>query len=157
MIIFQLEYYFVKQMIKNVMQKFHTKIDWWVLGFLIAMTGLLVQLLFTMYAKGTMVEYPEHTIVYILTIAVIWWPAFNTRYRIQDGTLSISCLFLKWYIPLATIQKITPTHHSIASPALSLDRLKIEYRKDGEIKQVLISPRNQKAFRRVLEMENAKI
>ena len=71
MIIFQLEYYFVKQMIKNVMQKFHTKIDWWVLGFLIAMTGLLVQLLFTMYAKGTMVEYPEHTIVYILTIAVI--------------------------------------------------------------------------------------
>lgn len=137
------------------MQKFHTKIDWWVLGFLIAMTGLLVQLLFTMYAKGTMVEYPEHTTVYILTIAVIWWPVFNTRYMIQDGTLSISCLFLKWHIPLASIQKITPTHYSIASPALSLDRLKIEYGKEGEIKQVLISPRNQHAFIAALEKQQA--
>ncbi|WP_287907434.1 PH domain-containing protein [Acinetobacter sp.] len=137
------------------MQKFHTKIDWWVLGFLIAMTGLLVQLLFTMYAKGTMVEYPEHTTVYILTIAVIWWPVFNTRYMIQDGTLSISCLFLKWHIPLASIQKITPTHHSIASPALSLDRLKIEYEKEGEIKQVLISPRNQHVFIAAVEKQHA--
>ncbi|CAM9192414.1 PH domain-containing protein [Acinetobacter bereziniae] len=139
------------------MQKFHTKIDWWVLGFLIAMTGLLIQLLFTMYAKGTMAEYPEHTSVYILTIAVIWWPVLNTRYIIQEDTLTIHCLFLKWNIPLANIQKVMPSHDSIASPALSLDRLKIEYRKDGEIKQVLISPRNQKAFRRALEMENAKI
>ncbi|WP_353168425.1 PH domain-containing protein [Acinetobacter sp.] len=137
------------------MQKFHTKIDWWVLGFLIAMTGLLVQLLLTMYAKGTMVEYPEHTTVYILTIAVIWWPVFNTRYMIQDGTLSISCLFLKWHIPLASIQKITPTHHSIASPALSLDRLKIEYEKEGEIKQVLISPRNQHVFIAAVEKQQA--
>jgi hypothetical protein len=128
------------------MQKFHSKIDWWVLGFLIAMTGLLVQLLFTMYVKGTMVEYPEHTTVYILTIAVIWWPAFNTRYIIQDGTLIIHCLFLTWNIPLADIQKITPSHDSIASPALSLDRLKIEYIKEGEDKQILVSPRNRQAF-----------
>lgn len=128
------------------MQKFRSKIDWWVLGFLIAMTGLLVQLLFTMYAKGTMAEYPEHTSVYILTIAVIWWPALNTRYIIQEDTLTIHCLFLKWNIPLANIQKMTPSHDSIASPALSLDRLKIEYIKEGEHKQILVSPRNCQAF-----------
>ena len=128
------------------MQKFRSKIDWWVLGFLIAMTGLLVQLLFTMYAKGTMAEYPEHTSVYILTIAVIWWPALNTRYIIQEDTLTIHCLFLKWNIPLANIQKMTPSHDSIASPALSLDRLKIEYIKEGEHKQILVSPRNRQAF-----------
>ncbi|KAF1015411.1 MAG: hypothetical protein GAK29_04567 [Acinetobacter bereziniae] len=128
------------------MQKFRSKIDWWVLGFLIAMTGLLIQLLFTMYAKGTMAEYPEHTAVYILTIAVIWWPALNTRYIIQENSLTIHCLFLKWNIPLANIQKMTPSHDSIASPALSLDRLKIEYIKEGEHKQILVSPRNRQAF-----------
>lgn len=128
------------------MQKFRSKIDWWVLGFLIAMTGLLIQLLFTMYAKGTMAEYPEHTSVYILTIAVIWWPVLNTRYIIQEDTLTIHCLFLKWNIPLANIQKMTPSHDSIASPALSLDRLKIEYIKEGEHKQILVSPRNRQAF-----------
>lgn len=107
------------------MQKFYSKIDWWVLGFLIAVTGLLVQLLLTMYAKGTMVEYPEHTAVYVLTIAVLWWPVFNTRYSIQNDTLTIRCMFLKWVIPLANIQQISKTSNPISSPALSLDRLKI--------------------------------
>lgn len=136
--------------LKHIMQKFHTKIDWWILGFIIAMTGLLIQLLFTMYAKGTMVEYPEHSVVYILTIAVIWWPVLNTRYIIQDEILTIHSLFLKWRIPLANIQKISKTNNSISSPALSLDRLKIEYIKDGKIKQVLVSPRDQQAFSKVV-------
>jgi len=143
--------------LKSVMQKFHTKIDWWILGFLIAMTGLLIQLLYTMYAKGTMVEYPEHTAVYILTIAVIWWPVFNTRYIIENEALIIHSLFLKWHIPLKNIQNISKTNNSISSPALSLDRLKIEYMKDGKIKQVLVSPRDQQAFRQAVEVARTQI
>lgn len=143
--------------LKSVMQKFHTKIDWWILGFLIAMTGLLIQLLYTMYAKGTMVEYPEHTTVYILTIAVIWWPVFNTRYIIENEALIIHSLFLKWHIPLENIQNISKTNNSISSPALSLDRLKIEYMKDGKIKQVLVSPRDQQAFRQAVEVGRTQI
>ena len=139
------------------MQKFHSKIDWWVLGFLIAMTGLLVQLLLTMYAKGTMVEYPEHTAVYVLTIAVLWWPVFNTRYSIQNDTLTIRCMFLKWVIPLANIQQISKTSNPISSPALSLDRLKIEYIQEGKIKHVLISPRNSQQFCQVVQRQNAQI
>lgn len=145
------------EILKSVMQKFHTKIDWWILGFLIAMTGLLIQLLFTMYAKGTMVEYPEHTTVYILTIAVIWWPVLNTRYIVQDEVLTIHSLFLKWRIPVANIQKVSKTNNSISSPALSLDRLKIEYMKDGKIKQVLVSPRDQQAFRQAVEVNSSQI
>ena len=106
------------------MQKFHSKIDWWILGFVIAMTGLLVQLLFTMYAKGTMVEYPEHTMVYIFTIAVLWWPVFSTTYAIGNNTLTIRSMFLKWVIPLENIKTVSKTNNSISSPALSLDRLK---------------------------------
>ena len=139
------------------MQKFYSKIDWWVLGFLIAVTGLLVQLLLTMCAKGTMVEYPEHTAVYVLTIAVLWWPVFNTRYSIQNDTLTIRCMFLKWVIPLANIQQISKTSNPISSPALSLDRLKIEYIQEGKIKHVLISPRNSQQFCQVVQSQNTQI
>lgn len=138
------------------MQKFHSKIDWWVLGFLIAMTGLLVQLLLTMHAKGTMVEYPEHTMVYLLTIAVIWWPVLNTRYSIQNDTLTIRCMFLKWVIPVSAIQQISKTNNSISSPALSLDRLQIRYLKDGKAKQILVSPRNPQLFCQAVQSQNAQ-
>lgn len=142
---------------QNNMQTFRSKIDWWVLGFIIAMTGLLLQLLVTMYAKGTMQEYTEHTAVYILTIAVLWWPILNTRYVVREDTLTVHCLLFKWMIPIANIEKITKTNHSISSPALSLNRLKIEYLKEGKSKYILVSPRNQQGFCQALQQKNSKI
>ena len=139
------------------MRKFHSKIDWWILGFVIAMTGLLVQLLFTMYAKGTMVEYPEHTMVYIFTIAVLWWPVFSTTYTIGNNTLAIRSMFLKWVISLENIKTVSKTNNSISSPALSLDRLKIEYLKDGKMKQILVSPRDQQGFCKELQENHSQI
>lgn len=132
------------------MQTFRSKVDWWVLGFVISMSGLLLQLLFTMYAKGTMVQYPEHTTVYILTIVLLWSPIFTTRYSVKEGVLTIRSLFFKWSIPLVNIQKISNTDHLDVSPALSLKRLKIEYLHAGQHKQILVSPRNQQAFLQAL-------
>ncbi len=132
------------------MQTFRSKIDWWVLGFIISMTGLLLQLLLTMYAKGTMVQYPEHTTVYILTIILLWSPLFTTRYYLDTNTLTVRSLFFKWTIPLANIQKISDTDHLDISPALSLKRLKIEYLQEGKPKQVLVSPRDQQGFYKLL-------
>ena len=132
------------------MQTFRSKIDWWVLGFIISMTGLLLQLLLTMYAKGTMVQYPEHTTVYILTIILLWSPLFTTRYYLDTNTLTVRSLFFKWTIPLANIQKISATDHLDVSPALSLQRLRIEYLKNGQKQVILISPKKIDAFRQAL-------
>ena len=132
------------------MQTFRSKIDWWILGFIISMTGLLLQLLLTMYAKGTMVQYPEHTTVYILTIILLWSPLFTTRYYLDTNTLTVRSLFFKWTIPLVNIQKISHTDHLDISPALSLKRLKIEYLQEGKPKQVLVSPRDQQGFYKLL-------
>ena len=132
------------------MQIFRSKIDWWVLGFIISMSGLLLQLLFTMSAKGTMVQYPEHTTVYILTIVLLWSPIFTTRYSIDSDVLTVCSLFFKWHIPLASIQKISATDHLNVSPALSLQRLRIEYLKDGQKQVIFISPKKIDAFRQAL-------
>ena len=137
------------------MQVFYSKKDWWVLAFLICMTGLLLQLLITMFTKGTAYQYPVHTTVYVTTILVLWWPVFNTKYTIKAGQLTIRCLFLRWNIPLSDIQKVSVTNNSVASPALSLDRLKIDYLKDGKTKFILVAPRNKAKFCEAIEQQLA--
>lgn len=128
------------------MQGFRSKTDWWVLAFLVCMTGLLLQLLLTMQAKGTMQQYPVHSAVYMLTILVLWWPIWSTKYSIDNQKLRIRSLFLTWVIPVEDIVNVSQTNNSVASPALSLDRLKIDYLQEGKSKFILLSPKDQTAF-----------
>lgn len=126
---------------------FRSKKDWWVIAFLVCMTGLLLQLLLNMYAKGTLQQYPLHTAVYVLTVIVIWWPIWSTRYIITDQhSLEIKSMWLRWSIPLNDIQNIVATDHSIIAPALSLKRLRIDYQKQGKADFILISPKKMAAF-----------
>lgn len=135
------------------MQVFYSKKDWWVVAFVICMSGLLIQLLLTMHSRGTDQMYPVHTAVYSLVVLLLWWPIFNTRYKIDDDYLTVKCLFLSWKIKKQDIEKISLTSNSIASPALSLDRLKIEYTVNNQRKFLLVSPRNQAKFCAALNQE----
>ncbi|HJF27232.1 MAG TPA: PH domain-containing protein [Acinetobacter lwoffii] len=138
------------------MHIFRSKKDWWLLAFIICMSGLLIQLLLTMQAKGTLLQYPLHSAVYILTIVVIWWPVWSTRYIVQDDMLSIKSLWLRWQIPLHAIQQIQPTDYSEVAPALSLKRLKITYMQADTQKYVLISPKKPEQFMQAIASHQAK-
>ncbi|WP_174558251.1 PH domain-containing protein [Acinetobacter bouvetii] len=135
------------------MQKFRSKIDWWVLGFVIAMSGLLIQLIITQYYKGTWEQNLLYVLVYALTVMLIWWPLLNTRYVIDQEYLTIHSLFLTWKIKRSDIQKVSTTSNSVSSPALSLDRLKIDYLKAGSNTFVLVSPKDQSGFIQALCLE----
>lgn len=135
------------------MQVFASKKDWWVLAFVLCMSGLLIQLLLTMSAKGTMQAYPVHTLTYVLTIFVLWWPIWSTRYRIENDVLHIKSLWLHWQIPLSSIQQIQATDHSIIAPALSLKRLRIDYIESGKNKFVLVSPKKHSAFLQAMKVQ----
>lgn len=136
------------------MQVFASKKDWWLLAFVLCMNGLLIQLLLTMSAKGTMQAYPVHTVVYVVTIFVLWWPVWSTNYRVEQDVLYIRSLWFQWRIPLSNIQRIRPTDHSIIAPALSLKRLRIDYIASGKAKFILVSPRQQQAFIQALNIKN---
>ena len=133
------------------MHVFRSKKDWWLLAFVICMSGLLLQLLLTMQAKATMQQYPLHTAVYVLTIIILWWPLWSTCYVMDNGVLTIKSLWLSWKIPLSEIQSIQPTDYSIIAPALSLKRLRIDYTDAGVQKFILVSPKDQTAFIQVLQ------
>ncbi|RKG29473.1 PH domain-containing protein [Acinetobacter tianfuensis] len=129
------------------MQVFHSKIDWWVWGFVISMTGLLAQLLLNMLAKGSLVQNWLFAAVYALTIVVLWWPLWSTRYQLQAKQLVVKCMFLKWRIPLADIQNVKDTDFSSAAPALSFKRIRIDYWQNGKHKFILVSPRKAEIFK----------
>jgi hypothetical protein len=53
-------------------------------------------------------------------------------------------------IRLDEIESIVPTHDPRSSPALSLDRLRINYRRRGKLRAILISPADKEGFLRVM-------
>ncbi|GIV58315.1 MAG: hypothetical protein KatS3mg042_1228 [Rhodothermaceae bacterium] len=75
---------------------------------------------------------------------------FPCRYHLTDTLLLVRCGVLRYRIPLDTIERIRPTRNPLASAALSLDRLQIDYRKGTFSRTVLISPRDREAFLRDL-------
>ena len=77
----------------------------------------------------------------------------GTYYVIDAGTLLIRSSFFTWRVPIAEIRSITPTRSGRSSPALSLDRLRIEYRG----KAIMVSPDDQRRFIEALRAKNPSI
>jgi hypothetical protein len=71
-----------------------------------------------------------------------------TRDVIDDGILHIRSGPFAWHIPVASITSITPTTSPVSSPALSLQRLRLEY---GEGQVILVSPADPQAFTAEIE------
>ena len=95
--------------------------------------------------------------IYSLVIVVIWLPIFSTYYVVEKNILVIKILIFRWKINIDDITQIEPTHNPLSSPALSLDRLKISYMKNGRIAKVMISPKDKEGFLNTLRKNpNAK-
>lgn len=71
------------------------------------------------------------------------WLLVSTRYTLTDDVLKIRCGPFGWQIALQDIRNVTPTRNPLSSPALSLDRLQIDY---GRGKTIMISPKDSGEF-----------
>jgi len=77
------------------------------------------------------------------SIGLVAWIFLTTSYRLSDRDLHITSGPFRIRVPLAQIQRITPTRSVLSAPALSLDRLEIAY---GNGQVVVISPKDHRAF-----------
>ena len=77
----------------------------------------------------------------------------STHYVIEGDTLLIRSSALTWRVPIREITAVTPTRSSASSPALSLDRLRIDYAG----KSILVSPERKHAFTDALRAINPAI
>ncbi|MBO0720846.1 MAG: PH domain-containing protein [Blastocatellia bacterium] len=67
-------------------------------------------------------------------------------YTIDGNSLHIRGGYKHWTIPLQNITAVRPSRNWIASPALSLERLEIEYKDREENSLLLISPERAAQF-----------
>ena len=129
---------------------FSSKIDLWLLIVILAAVAICGAILAdnwnALLARGWLVT---ALIGIPLAIGVLFplWIIVSLRYFLSETRLRIRCGPFNWRIPVAEITDVSPTSSALSSPALSLDRLRIEY---GTGSAVMISPEPREEFLRQL-------
>jgi hypothetical protein len=128
--------------------RYPSKKDSWIVFVIVApgvaLAGIAVYHLFVLG--------PENHITWLsmgmaaLYGAIIWTLAYPVYYEITASDLLIRGGWLKFQIPLSTIEMVRPTRNPLSAPAWSLDRLRIDYRRNDRIRMALISPENKARF-----------
>ncbi|EKU37969.1 MULTISPECIES: PH domain-containing protein [Acinetobacter] len=126
--------------------KFTSKIDWWLLLILIVVTVSIISKIYKAHHTDSLASNFSYLAIYSVIIFLIWLPVFNTYYVIDQNKLIIKSIVFRWKINIDDITKIEETHNPLSSPALSLDRLKIYYFKNGSMNSVMISPKDKEGF-----------
>jgi hypothetical protein len=122
---------------------FRSKIDWWLAAVLVfsAVASLAA------VAIVAVVESPLLALAVspflLLSVALPVWLLLATEYRIGRSELHVRSGPFAWRVPLRDIRSVTPTRNPLSSPALSLDRLRIDY---GRMGSIMVSPADKEAF-----------
>ncbi len=85
----------------------------------------------------------------MLNAVLVSWVYFGTFYIVDGNELRIRSGPFRWRVVLKDIHRVSPTRSPWSSPALSLNRLRIEY---GNGKWVLVSPVQRSEFIRSLDV-----
>lgn len=134
---------------------YHSKKDWWlVVIFVIVAVTIALQFIWGIYSLLSSRENIQagwfSIFISVATGAVMLGVTYPLHYQITSSDLNIRSGLLRWQIPLASVYAVHPTNNPLSSPALSLDRLRVDYRKNGKPRYILISPENKGEFIREL-------
>ena len=76
-------------------------------------------------------------------LRLLAWPI---DYEVTSAELIIRAGVLRWRIPIASIVHVEPTRNPLSSPAWSLDRLRVRWRRGARVRWIQISPEDKQAF-----------
>lgn len=132
---------------------FPSKVDWWVavILYLAAATSLMAAIQLTL--EGTLAGWGFALLTSLLGVALPIWVLRSTRYELANDELKVWSGPMRWTIPLCDIDSVTPTHNPLSSPALSIDRLRIDHRSG----RLMISPRDKQGFLNELKQRQAAV
>lgn len=123
---------------------FRSKIGWWYWATIVfVVVAMAYALIVTLNSASSGVELAVLTLSALVGIGLPVWLAFSTRYQVNDSDLVVRSGPFRWTIPRNSITTIRRSRSILSSPALSLDRLEIEY-SGGE--KLHISPDDQDGF-----------
>jgi hypothetical protein len=124
---------------------YKSKVDWWLAPLLaIPPVAALVSALFAI-RSGDAGEIAVGVGAVMFVAAIYGGVVFPMRYGIGDERLTVRFGLIRQHVELADIVEVRPTRNPLSSPALSLDRLHIQYGR-GFFKAVMISPALREEF-----------
>ena len=121
---------------------FRSKIDLWLL--IVFITSAVIPITQAIAALQNGANWMPHVLISGMLVLSFLWLLFSTKYTINQDTLIIQSGPFRWRIPKKEITQVTPSKSVISSPALSLDRLRVEYA--GGRKFILVSPKDKNGF-----------
>lgn len=129
-------------------QVYPSKIDRW-LGIVLlgAALACVIAFVFALRTGGIMAILATLPAL-IIGAGLPVWLMTSTNYTLSDTTLLVKSGPFKWQVPIEQITSIKPTSNPLSSPALSLDRLRIDYGRD---RSIMISPKDKRQFLQDLE------
>ena len=117
-------------------KRFKSKVDTWI--------ALLIGAVFLMdLAFIVIFPVPGATVILAGVIVLLAWLTISTYYAVEGDNLRVVSGPFRWTVPIADIQSVTPTRSLWSAPALSLDRLRINY---GNSRCILVSPADKQGF-----------
>ena len=132
---------------------FYSKVDWWYYVLIAVMGGWMVYLF---WIKEIIVAF-----IFMAITSFMIRMLTSMRYVVTSDDMLVieyGLQFLKpARIPLSDIVRIERKFNPISSPALSLDRIEVYFRKDKLVVSVCISPKNREDMVRVLQKRNGQI
>lgn len=133
-------------------KRFKSKIDRWLLYLLIAVMvfEVVVMSAAAMLAGGPL-EATFLILAALLIVGLLGSMLIGTHYTVDGDTLRIACGPFRWKVPIDAIESVEPSRNPLSSPALSLDRLRIQYGK----RRILVSPADKAGFLRAIGQEPA--
>jgi hypothetical protein len=139
--------------------RYHSKKDAWLIAIIaIAFLITLITIVLTLITPGALQQGGWVSIVVVVLVwAFVGSIIFPLYYEITPSVLVVRSGISHWEIPLRSIQQLRPTHNMLTSPALSLDRLRIEYIQNGKTRFMLISPKDKSGFLRDLAQNSAEL
>jgi len=135
-------------------KRFKSKIDRWLLYLLIA---VMVFEVVVMSIAATQAKQPGEAIAMIVAalaiVALLGSMLVGTHYTVDGDTLRVACGPFRWKVPIAAIESVEATRNPLSSPALSLERLRIQYGK----RRIMISPADKAGFLKAIGQDPADV
>ena len=124
------------------------RVNTWLLAVLAVAIAVSLFAAIVTVSDGSAAAWPMAAFIAVIGVGLPIWLLLSTRYTLEPRQLRVQSGPFKWHIKVADITSITPSSNALSSPALSLDRLRIDY---GSGRSLMISPRNKEQFLRDIE------
>ena len=127
------------------MQWYRSKVDWWLVPLLCLPPLASLVVCVALVLAGQTAALPLGIAAVLFVLGIYFGLVFPMRYGLDDTQLVVRFGICRQRIPLADISEVKLTSNPLSAPALSLDRLRVQFGQ-GVFKAVMISPADRNLF-----------